>query len=204
MVSKRIALTGGIAGGKSTVAGMLKSLGAVILDADQAARDVVQPGSSCWRELRDVFGSEYFDREGQLKRRELRRCIIENPHCRDRLNAILHPAIMAAMERQWEEWRQKEPNRPVIFDIPLLYETDLDQRFDTVILVYVSPEIQIRRLMDRDRVSREEAENTLRMQLPIESKRERAHLIVDNSHSLDHTRSQVEAIWKSDLSAFHE
>lgn len=195
MVSKRIALTGGIATGKSTVAGMFADLGAVILDADQAARDVVQPGTPCLQKLLDSFGSEYFDALGNLDRRRLRECIIRDPQSRERLNAILHPAVMALMESQWEEWQKREPNRPVIFDIPLLYEAGLAHRFHPVILVYVPREIQIRRLMNRDGLSLREAEKTLTMQLPIESKKEWAHLIVDNSRDPEHTRIQVENIW---------
>ena len=192
----RICLTGGIASGKSTVARMFADLGAIILDADQAARDVVRPGAPCWRQLMDLLGPDYFDEQGQLKRRLLRQRIILDEQCRSAVNTIMHPVIMAAMHEQSENWRQADPARPVIFEIPLVFEANLASHFDTIILVFVPRALQIERLMRRDNLSREEAEQSLGMQLPLEEKRKYAHRIVDNSVDLEHTRLQVEALWK--------
>jgi len=192
----RICLTGGIASGKSTVARMFADLGAIILDADQAARDVVRPGAPCWRQLMDLLGPDYFDEQGQLKRRLLRQRIILDQQCRSEVNTIMHPVIMAVMHEQSEYWRQADPARPVIFEIPLVFEANLASHFDTIILVFVPRALQIERLMRRDNLSREEAEQSLGMQLPLEEKRKYAHRIVDNSVDLEHTRRQVEALWK--------
>ena len=197
MKRPRIALTGGIASGKTTVANMFRDLGAIVLDADQVARDVVQPGGPCWRQLRDLVGQPYFDSDGQLKRRELRSRIVEDPACRSAVNAILHPAILETMENQWREWQGHTPPRVVIFDIPLLYELHLESRFDCVILAYVTPDVQVLRLMTRDGLSRQEAEKSLAMQLPIESKREKAHIVIDNNRHQEATLEQVKATWKS-------
>jgi dephospho-CoA kinase len=192
----RIALTGGIASGKSTVAGMFARLGAVILDADSIAREVVKPGTPCWQKLRELFGTDYFDTNGELDRRRLRELIIRDPHFRTRLNAILHPAIMDRMEADWQESGKTHPDRPVLFDIPLLFEAHMAERFDKVILVYASPESQVLRLMARDGVTRPEAERTLSMQLPIDSKKERADIIVDNSLDEENTQRQVAMVWE--------
>jgi dephospho-CoA kinase len=192
----RICITGGIASGKSTVAGMFADLGAIILDADQAARDVVRPGELRWKQLMALLGPNYFDEQGQLKRRRLRQRIIADQQCRSEVNNIMHPAIMTALRKQAEYWRRTDPARPVIFEIPLVFEANLAAHFDCIILVFVPRAIQIERLMGRDHLSREEAELSLSMQLPIEEKRKCAHRIVDNSVDLEHTRRQVEALWK--------
>jgi len=191
----RIALTGGIGTGKSTIAKLFAALGATVLDADQVARKVVQPGTSCWQKLRDLLGPTYFEENGALRRRQLRERIIWDRQCRLTVNAILHPAILEEMDRKWQALSRRRPEPMVIFDIPLLFEGDLADRFDTIILVYTSREIQINRLMQRDGLSREEAEETLTMQLPIETKRAASHLVIDNSRDLSHTRRQVRAVW---------
>jgi dephospho-CoA kinase len=192
----RIALTGGIATGKSTVAKLFAELGAYILDADLAAREVVKPGASCWQRLRDFLGPSYFEENGTLKRRQLREEIIRDDRCRATVNAILHPHIMAELDRQWQSLLGLQPEAIIIFDIPLLFEADMARHFQTIILAYTSREIQIQRLMVRDSLSREEALGTLSMQLPIEAKRSLSHLVIDNSFDLAHTRRQVKTVWE--------
>jgi dephospho-CoA kinase len=177
------------------VAKLFAELGACILDADVAARKVVKPGASCWQQLRDYLGPAYFDEHGTLERRKLRKTIIRDDRCRLTVNAILHPQITQELDRQWQSRRELQPELIIIFDIPLLFEADLARHFDTIILAYTSREIQIQRLMVRDSLSREEAEATLSMQLPIETKRSLAHLIIDNSFDLDQTRQQVKTSW---------
>ncbi len=195
-MSGRIALTGGIATGKSTVARIFADLGAAILDADQVAREVIQPGSRCWQKLRDYLGAAYFQENGELRRKELREKIIHDSRCRLTVNAILHPFILREMDRRWQAQQRLRPEQIVIFDIPLLFEADLADTFDTIILVYTSREIQIQRLMLRDGISPAEAAETLTMQLPIEAKRTLSHLIVDNSCDLADTYEQVRAVWE--------
>ncbi|MBP8644861.1 MAG: dephospho-CoA kinase [Syntrophobacteraceae bacterium] len=191
----RFALTGGIATGKSTVAEMFTRRGAVVLDADRAAREVVAPGSPWWSELRELLGPAYFDAEGTLQRRALRERIVRDGRCRRQVESILHPAILQLMERRWQEILKSQPGRPILFDIPLLFEANLDHRFTIIILVYAPREVQIQRLMARDNLSFEQARETLQMQLPIESKRERSHYLIDNSGTLDQTEEQVEALF---------
>jgi dephospho-CoA kinase len=192
----RICLTGGIASGKSTVARMLADLGAVIVDADEAARHAVQPGSPGWHQLQDLLGESFFRADGQLDRRKLRQRIIQDETCRLQVNAILHPAIMASMEAQQQYWQQNRPETPVILDIPLLFESKLAQRCDIVLLVYVPQEVQVQRLMARDGVPREEAERSLDMQIPIEEKKSLADIVIDNSNTLEDTQRQAGEVWR--------
>lgn len=193
----RIALTGGIASGKSTVARLLEAKGARVLDADQAARRAVEPGRPAWRRLREFLSSDYFlPDSGQLNRRKLRRAILDDPHLRRRVNETVHPHVLQEMEAEWRRAVEADPTRPVVFDIPLLYEAGLEGSFDCVILVYVPAQVQIQRLCARDGVSRAEAERTLEIQLPIEQKKAWANLIVDNSQDLENTRRQVDAVWQ--------
>jgi dephospho-CoA kinase len=196
MKARRIALTGGIATGKSTVAILFRDMGATIVDADRIAREVVQPGEPGWIKLHDFLGDDYFDAEQNLDRRRLREAIIRDPACRKAVDAILHPVIIAAMEQIWESWRQGDRASPLVFDIPLLFEAGMQDRFDLVVLVYVPAEIQLLRLMRRDGLTREAAEKTLSIQLPIEAKRAAAHLVIDNSGTLEETAAQVRSVWQ--------
>jgi dephospho-CoA kinase len=193
---RKIALTGGIATGKSTVAKLFAELGAVILDADVAAREVVCPGTPTYATLRSFLGPDHFDSDGTLNRAFLRRRIVREPELRERINAIMHPAIIESLDRAREAHLREEPSRPVLFDIPLLFEIGMAERFDVVILAYSTPEVQLRRLMERDGLSRSEAEKTRAMQPPIDSKRAACHVVIDNSFDLATTRRQVEAVWK--------
>ncbi len=197
MPGKRIALTGGIATGKTTVANRLKELGAVILDADEFARRAVRPGSGGWRALREWLGAEFFDPDGALRRRKLREKIVGDPDARKKLDQILHPFILGAMEEEWESNRVRNPRATVIFDIPLLFEGGFDKSFDIIVLVYAPPEVQVERLTSRDDLTREQAQKTLAIQLPIESKKAKSDYIIDNSGDLDHTLRQTLEVWEA-------
>ena len=157
MPDKRVALTGGIATGKTTVANKFRELGAIILDADEYARRVVEPGTDSCSALLKLIGAQYFNRDGTLKRRKLRRRIIEEPALRERINSILHPYIMGEMRAEWEKQKKLHRQAVVIFDIPLLFEGGFDKEFDLIILVYSTPEVQIQRLIHRDKLSPAEA-----------------------------------------------
>jgi dephospho-CoA kinase len=199
MRNKRIALTGGIATGKTTVANRLRDLGAIILDADQFARQVVKPGTPSHDALRHAIGAQHFGADGTLKRDELRRKMIREPTLREKINAILHPYIGRAMREEWERQKNLDPRSVIIFDIPLLFEGGLDKGFDIVILAYCTREVQLQRLIGRDRLDPSEAELTLSMQLPIDSKRAHADYIIENSGDLEQTLRQVDSVWEKIL-----
>lgn len=196
MRDKRIALTGGIATGKTTVAKRFKEVGAIILDADEYARRVVEPGTESWESLREVFGADLFGPDGSLKRRELREVIARDPDSREKLDSLLHPYILSAMWAEWKKQRTLFPNTPVIFDIPLLFEGGFNKDFDVIILVYAPPEIQVERLMRRDGLTREEARRNLSMQYPIETKKTLSDYIIDNSGGLEDTLRQTDDVWR--------
>ena len=195
MLDKRIALTGGIATGKTTVANRFRELGAIILDADEYSRQAVVPGTPSHTALRDSIGSSFFNPDGTLRRRELRRGIIREPALRKRINAILHPFIMGAMGAEWERLKKLHPQAVIVFDIPLLFEGGFDKDFDIVILAYSPPEVQVQRLIQRDKLSPSEAERTLSMQFPIDSKRAHSDYIIENSGEIGCTLRQVDEVW---------
>ncbi|MEM5789520.1 MAG: dephospho-CoA kinase [Syntrophobacteraceae bacterium] len=199
MRNGKIALTGGIATGKSTVAAKFRELGAEILDADEYARRAVEPGTQSWGALREMLGPDFFNPDGFLKRRELREKIVREPECREQLNAVLHPYILEAMWADWETLRAEKPGTIPVFDIPLLFEGGFEKDFDIIILVYAPPETQILRLMRRDGLSREEARRTLSIQYPIETKKALSTYLIDNSGDIELTLRQAEDIWE-DLS----
>ncbi len=195
MPDKRIALTGGIATGKTTAANRLGELGAIILDADEYARRAVEPGTPSCAALLQLIGPEYFNPDGTLRRQELRRRIIREPALRERINAVLHPYILGAMRAEWKKQKELNPQAVIVFDIPLLFEGGFDKDFDIIILVYATPEVQVQRLIHRDKLPPPEAQRTLSMQFPIDSKRARSDYIIDNSGDLELTLRQVEEVW---------
>ncbi|SPJ16361.1 Dephospho-CoA kinase [Syntrophobacter sp. SbD2] len=199
MLDKRIALTGGIATGKTTVANRFRELGAIILDADDYARKAVEPGTPSHTALRDHIGPLFFNPDGTLRRRELRRGIIREPALRKRINAILHPYITGAMEAEWERQKKLHPQAVIVFDVPLLFEGGFEKDFDIVILAYSTPEVQVQRLAQRDKLSPSEAERTLSMQFPIESKRAHSDYIIENSGEIESTLRQVDEVWNTIL-----
>lgn len=190
-----VGLTGGIACGKSTVSGMLEARGAAIVDADRIARDVVLPGQPALQDIREAFGDDVLLADGTLNRKALGAVVFGDEAARRKLEAILHPRIRAEMARQMADWNEREPGRLVIVDIPLLYESGLDKRFDfeEILVVYVPRDVQLERLMKRDGLSSEAAEQRLDAQMPIERKKELADVVIDNSGSLEQTEAQVEA-----------
>lgn len=188
-----IGLTGGIACGKSTVASMLVRRGAILIDADQIAREVVLPGSPVLARVAEHFGQAVLLEDGSLNRKRLGEIVFNDPAAREQLNGILHPPIRAIMKERMRENETLHPDKLVVVDVPLLYESKLESMFDEVLVVYVPREVQLKRLMERDRLSLEQAEQRLRAQLPIELKKQRADYVIDNQGSLQETERQVDA-----------
>lgn len=191
-----IGLTGGIATGKSTVVDMLKDLGCRIIDTDLIARQVVEPGQPALKEISDHFGCEVLNDAGTLNRERLRSIIIEDPKKRELLNTITHPRIGLEVLRQVNEFRAGGSNMPIIVDVPLLYEAGWQAIFPMVILVYVPEEVQVERLMKRDKLSREEAIKTLTFQMSIEEKKMRTSFIIDNSGTIEETKQKVKVLFE--------
>ncbi|MCH5584382.1 dephospho-CoA kinase [Shimazuella sp. AN120528] len=188
-------LTGGIATGKSTVAEMLRELGAYIIDADQISRQVVEPDQLGAKRIREHFGKELFTVDGQLKRDKLAQIIFHNSSARKQLNHLLHPIIMKEMQRQTDKILKQEKDAVVIWDIPLLYEENLTNFVQKVIVIYVPQEVQCRRLQLRNNLNQEEAESRIQSQLSIEEKKSLADYLIDNSGTVQQTKRQVVALW---------
>lgn len=192
----KVGLTGGIASGKSTVCKLFGQLGANVLDVDEVAREVVLPGRPAWKKLRQNFGSEYFHSDGSLDRRKLRRLVFADPKQRNRLNTIVHPELMGEINRRLEEFEASVRDAVVLVDVPLLLEVGMVHRFDKIIVVYAHESAQIKRLMQRDGITKEEASEALRVQMPLSKKVEAADYVIDNSGILEETRRQVKKVWQ--------
>ncbi|GMK43875.1 dephospho-CoA kinase [Paenibacillus glycanilyticus] len=193
----KIGLTGGIATGKSTVAAMLVERGAMLVDADQVAREVVMPGEPALEAVASAFGQAVIHTDGTLDRKALGGIVFNNRDLLAQLENILHPAIRNRMQQRIRQYEEQNPRQLVVADIPLLYETGQEKLYDGVMVVYVPQELQLKRLMERNGIAEEEAQRRIGLQMDIEQKRGRADWVIDNSGSLDETRRQVGDFWKS-------
>lgn len=193
-VAMLIGLTGGIATGKSTVANMIQSLGIPVVDADQVARDVVEPGQPAWQKIKEQFGEGVFQPDGRLNRPKLAEIIFNDEKERERLNNIMHPQIRQEMERRTKEALRE--HEVVVLDIPLLFESGRHYTVDKVLVVYVPEQIQLERLMERDQIDEAYARQKIASQMSIEEKKKRADAYIDNSGTREETKQQLLAILK--------
>lgn len=188
-------LTGGIATGKSTVASILASCGAEIIDADRIAREVVRKGTPAWLKIRETFGDGVLLNGGELDRERLGAVIFSDHEKKELLNRIVHPAVYQEMDARLAEFEAKDA-KVVVCDIPLLIETGMEKRFQEIILVYVPELLQLKRLMDRNGLSREDAVRKMRSQMPIEEKKAHATIIIDNSGSPEETSEKTLEVYE--------
>jgi len=191
-----LAVTGGIASGKSTVSRMLGELGAPLIDFDLIARRVVEPGTPGLAKIVDYFGRQVLAVDGSLERKKLSDIVFGDPEKRKKLESFTHPLIFEEFFKQADEIAAKNPGAIIQVAVPLLIELGLQQMFDKVLVVYVPAEDQIERLAKRDGISREAAANILKAQLPIDEKLQFADFVVDNTNDLACTRHQVEGVWE--------
>lgn len=193
-----IGLTGGIASGKSTVARILEQLGAVIVDADILAREAVLPGTPAYRAIVAAFGPEILLPDASLDRKTLGRIVFAVPEARRRLETITHPAIARLAEERLAEARRS--GAPAVFYVaPLLIEAGATGRVDDIWVVYADRETQIARLTERDGIGREEAEQRLAAQMPMEEKAAYGSAVIDNRGAPEETERQVVALWKEKI-----
>ena len=188
-----LGLTGGIGSGKSVVAQMFARLGAAVIDADQLALEVVEPGQAALQEIATTFGPDVLLPDGRLDRPKLAGIIFADAGERAKLDAITHPRIQARMDAEIKA-RRGGPG-VLIVDIPLLYENDRTHSVERVIVVWVDPQTQLRRIRQRDGLSADAARQRIAAQMPLEAKRARADHVIDNSGTREDTRRQVEAIY---------
>ncbi len=190
-----IAITGGIGSGKSTVRRIFEDLGAFGVDADELARQVVNPGSEGARLLRETFGSAFFDSDGRLDRRRMAAKVFGDPKARHKIETILHPLIRAAERKLLEGLRIEEPEAVVAVEIPLLAEGGCSKEYDGVVLVTAPGEIRISRLVQSGKYSSDEAVSRMASQAVDRDRADVATWVVDNGGELDRTAEQVRAIY---------
>jgi dephospho-CoA kinase len=188
-----IGLTGGIGSGKSTVSVMLKELGAFIVDADEGARVVVEPGRPALAEVVETFGPEILDAGGGLDREKLADRVFGDAAALERLNAITHPRVREWMAERITEAQAADATL-VVLDIPLLFESGLEGGLEEVVVVWAPEELQLQRAVARG-VREDDARARIKAQMPLDQKRDRATRVIDNSGGLDDTRRQVEELW---------
>ena len=191
-----VGLTGGIASGKSTVSNILKELGAYLIEADQIARELVQPHTPVWRELVRRFGKEILAEDGSIHRKRLAGRIFSDPEQRRLLNRILHPRIYDEMRRRTEEIGRKDPDAIVVMDVPLLVETKGYGEMDRVIVVTSTETQQVERLKEREGILPEEAKKILSSQVSTEDRLKVADFVIQNEGSLKQTRRRTGKVFQ--------
>jgi len=187
----RVGLTGSIGVGKSFVTSVFEELGCHVLDADLTAREVVMPGTPGLKAITEEFGEEILNTDGSLDRKRLGALIFADQAKRERLNQILHPFIIARQDEIMRGWEAEDPNGIGIIDAALMIESSGYKRFDKLIVVHCRPEVQLERLMLRDKLSREEALRRISSQMPQEEKQKFADYLIDTSDGFEPTRTQI-------------
>ncbi|AGN37479.1 dephospho-CoA kinase [Bacillus paralicheniformis] len=185
-----IGLTGGIASGKSTVAQMFQQCGITVVDADVIAKEAVEQGMPAYQKIAETFGQGVLLETGGIDRRKLGEIVFTNEEKRMQLNAIVHPEVRKMMIKQRDE-AIRAGERFVVLDIPLLYESGLEHLTDKVIVVWVPMELQLERLMKRNRLTEDEALNRIHAQHSLDEKKKKADAVIDNSGSLKDTEAQL-------------
>ena len=190
----RVGLTGGIATGKTTVVGMLRELGCRVLEADKIAHQMIEPGGAAYEEVVREFGRGILTAEGLVDRQKLGAIVFGEPRRLARLNAIVHPPVLAEQMRQLAASERADPHAIAVVEAALLIEAGFDEKLEYLVVTWCTPEQQLARLTDPGQgrgLSAEQARQRIAAQMPIEEKRQRADAVIDCSGSLEHTRAQV-------------
>lgn len=188
-----VGLTGGIASGKSTVAIILESLGAAIVNADTLSREVVEPSRDAWKEIVAAFGAGVLQPDQSLDRQKLRTIIFNNPDARRKLEAIIHPRVRALAEKRIRE-HTAAGYGVIVYEVPLLFEGNLHDWLRPVILVACDVDTQLQRLQQRDGLDRAQAQKHIDAQMSLAEKRRLADYVIENNGSLDELKRQIEAV----------
>jgi len=197
-----VGLTGGIGSGKSTVTKMFKDLGAKIIDADKLGHSVILPHKPAWEKIVKIFGKDILQNDLTIDREKLGKIVFANQPLLKKLNEITHPEITKIIKKEIDSVKNKTYNQKkiLIIDAALIYEAKIDRLIDKIIVVYIDEDEQIKRLIKRNNLSKDEALQRIKSQMPMKEKVKMADYVIDNSSSLDKTKKQVEKIWKSLIS----
>lgn len=190
---RKIALTGGIASGKSTVTLILRARGYVVIDADNIVRELYGKGKPIYNAIVSTFGKEILDLSGEIDRKKLGALVFSDSEARKRLNSATHPIVEAEISKELHE-KQLQGETMVFVDTPLLIETGNSERYDAVILVAVDFETQLQRLQSRNQLSHDEAVLRIKSQMPLEDKKAYADFIIDNNGTLEMLDQQVDQL----------
>ena len=192
----RVGLTGSIAVGKSFVTSVFAELGCHILDADQTAREVVMPGAPGLKAITEEFGEEVLAPDGTLDRARLGSIVFGDEEKRLRLNQLLHPFIIARQDEILREWELEDPNGIGIVDAALMIESGGYKRFDKLIVVHCRPEVQLERLMLRNKLTLDEAQQRIAAQMSQEEKQSYADYLIDTSDGFEPTRKRTAEVYR--------
>jgi len=190
----KVGLTGNIAAGKSTVARVWRSLGATVVDADELARRVVEPGTPGLARIAEAWGREVVGDDGELDRAALRRLVFADPDARERLEEIVHPAVAELRDREYRAAAARGETI-VVGDIPLLFEAGLVDEFDVVVLVEALEEVRLARLVGDRGLDPIEAGRIISAQMPSELKRARAHYVIQNTGTVAELEAEARRVW---------
>jgi dephospho-CoA kinase len=193
-----IALTGGIASGKSTVAARLAEHGAVIVDADRLAREVVEPGTPALAAIAERFGASVVREDGSLDRAALGAIVFADEQSRLDLNAITHPAVWHLALQLFAAAEQRDPNAVVVYDVPLLVEAagDRPMQFELVVVVHAPKDVRVRRLVELRGLAQPDAVARVNAQVSDDERLSVADVVIDASGSIQHTLDQADALWE--------
>lgn len=192
-----VSLTGGVASGKSLVLRMFTNLGAYAIDCDVLSREVVIPCSKAWWEIVRLFGKGILKRDLEIDRKKLREIVFSDLKKRKALEKIIHPEVKRKCAERIEAIKkiESEPQTLVVVDVPLLIETGMHAEFDMVIVVYVSEETQIRRVMERDGLTKTKARKMIALQMPLKAKLKFADIVITNEGTREATEKQVRRVF---------
>ena len=190
-----VGLTGGIASGKSVVAARLAEHGAVVVDADQIAREVVEPGTPALARIADEFGRDVIAPDGSLDRAALGGLVFADEAKRLMLNQITHPAVLELSQRRFAEAAAADPDAIVVYDVPLLSEVRGKAEFDVVVVVSAPEEVRIERMVALRGMSRDEAERRIRSQVPEADRRALADILIESGGTVDETLARADEVW---------
>jgi dephospho-CoA kinase len=191
-----VGLTGGVASGKSTVSQVFREEGVYLIDADQIARELVQPHTPAWQELIKLFGEEILQKDGSIHRKKLAALVFSHPKKRGLLNQLLHPRIKEERRRRVREIGQRDPEAIVVIDAALLVETGDYREMDWLIVVHATEAQQMERLEKRDGMDREEARRIISAQMPLEEKLKVADRVIRNGGSIDETKREARKVFQ--------
>jgi dephospho-CoA kinase len=189
-------LTGGLATGKSTISRFFQDCGAVVIDADELARQVVEPGKPAWREILRAFGKHLSRPDRTLDRPALAQIVFRSPAKLKRLNAIVHPRVAREQARLTRDISRKDPRAVIIYDVPLLIEAQAHRRMDRIIVVTTDRETQLARLRRRSHLTKTEALRRIRSQMPLAKKVALADYVIDGTLPPAQTRHAVSLVYE--------